>query len=327
MKALVTGITGFAGSHLAEHLLDENCEVIGTFRTRSPLDNLEKTLSRVRLIECELTDATSVTRLFKTVKPDFVFHLAAQSFVAASWHSPQETIVNNVVCQLNLFEAIRNADFNPKFLVAGSSEEYGQVRSGDFPITEGIPLKPLSPYGVSKVAQDTLGYQYWQSYDMNIIRSRAFNHTGPRRGEVFVTSNFASQIAQIEAGMKEPVIRVGNLEAERDFTDVRDTVRAYLLILREGRIGDVYNVASGKGRSIQSVLDTLLSLSRAQVRIEVDEARLRPSDLPKLEGSYDKLKSATGWEPKIPFEQTMKDLLDYWREKLRRGYVPSEQRK
>ena len=327
MNSLITGITGFAGSHLAEHLLDAGYEVYGTFRTRSPLDNLEKVLDRVKLIECELTDPASVTRLFKTVKPDFVFHLAAQSFVAASWHSPQETIVNNVVCQLNLFEAIRNADLNPKFLVAGSSEEYGQVRAGDFPITEGIPLKPLSPYGVSKVAQDALGYQYWQSYDLNIIRSRAFNHTGPRRGEVFVTSNFACQIAQIEAGMKENVIRVGNLEAERDFTDVRDTVRAYLLILKEGRVGDVYNVASGKARTIQSVLDTLLSFSMVEVRIEVDESRLRPSDLPKLEGSVDKLKSATGWEPKIPFEQTMKDLLDYWRVRIKRGYIPSDQRK
>lgn len=327
MKALVTGITGFAGSHLAEHLLDEGFEVFGTFRTRSPLDNLVSTLSRIKLIECELTDATSVTRLFKAVQPDLVFHLAAQSFVAASWHSPQETIVNNIVCQLNLLEGIRNAEINPKFLVAGSSEEYGQVRAGDFPITEGIPLKPLSPYGVSKVAQDTLGYQYWQSYELNIIRSRAFNHTGPRRGEVFVTSNFASQIAQIEMNLKENVIRVGNLEAERDFTDVRDTVRAYLLILKEGRVGDVYNVASGKARSIQSVLDTLLSFSRTDVRIEVDESRLRPSDLPKLEGSFDKLKSASGWEPKIPFEQTMKDLLDYWRDRLKRGYIPSEQRK
>jgi len=326
MKALVTGITGFAGSHLAEHLLREGYEVRGTFRPRSPLDSVSHILDNIKLVECELTDPFNVRKLFDNYEPDLIFHLAAQSFVAASWRSPRNTIVNNIVSQLNLFESLMERGLNPTFLVAGSSEEYGRIRSGDFPITEAIPLKPLSPYGVSKVAQDMLGYQYFQSYGLNVIRTRAFNHTGPRRGEVFVTSNFALQIAQIELGERDKVIKVGNLDAERDFTDVRDTVRAYVQVLREGRVGDIYNIASGKARSIRSVLDTLLALSRVDVRTEVDESRLRPSDLPKLEGSYDKLRNATGWEPKIPFEKTMSDLLDYWRDRLKKGYKPSTQR-
>ncbi len=326
MKALITGITGFAGSHLAEHLIAEGIEVYGTFRTRSPLDNIVHIQDKVKLIECELTDAFNVRRIFSNLTPDYVFHLAAQSFVAASWKSPQDTIVNNVVSQLNLFEAIVEKSINPKFLVAGSSEEYGRVRGSDFPITEAIPLKPLSPYGVSKVAQDVLGYQYWQTYGLNVIRSRAFNHTGPRRGEVFVTSNFASQIVQIEQGLRDPIIKVGNLEAERDFTDVRDTVRAYMLLLRDGRVGDVYNISSGKARTIQSVLDALTALSKVDVRVEIDESRLRPSDLPKLEGSFDKIRNAVGWEPEIPFEKTLNDLLNYWRERIKRGYKPSAQR-
>lgn len=326
MKALITGITGFAGSHLAEYLLTEGIEVYGTFRTRSPLDNITHIQDKIKLIECELTDAYSTRKLFANFVPDYVFHLAAQSFVAASWRSPQDTIVNNVIGQLNLFEAIVEKGINPKFLVAGSSEEYGRVRGSDFPITEAIPLKPLSPYGVSKVAQDVLGYQYWQTYGLNIIRSRAFNHTGPRRGEVFVTSNFACQLAQIEQGLRDPILKVGNLDAERDFTDVRDTVRAYTLLLREGRIGDVYNIASGNARTIKSMLDILLTLAKVDVRIEVDESRLRPSDLPKLEGSFDKIRNAIGWEPEIPFEKTLSDLLNYWRERIKRGYKPSIQR-
>jgi GDP-4-dehydro-6-deoxy-D-mannose reductase len=325
MKALVTGITGFAGSHLAEHLLIEGYDVYGTFRTRSPLENIAHIHDKLKLIECELTDPFNVRRLFEQLTPDLVFHLAAQSFVSASWKSPQNTIINNIACQLNIFEAMIEKGINPKFLVAGSSEEYGRVRGNDFPITEASPLKPLSPYGVSKVTQDVLGYQYHQTYNLNIIRSRAFNHTGPRRGVVFATSNFASQIAQIELGLREPIIKVGNLDAERDFTDVRDTVRAYLLLIKEGRVGDVYNIASGKARTIKSVLDTLLSFSKVDVRIEVEESRLRPSDLPKLEGSFDKIRNTTGWEPEIPFEKTMSDLLNYWRERIKRGYRPSTQ--
>ncbi|MEP0813592.1 MAG: GDP-mannose 4,6-dehydratase [bacterium] len=326
MKVLITGVSGFAGSHLAEYVLSLGHEVTGTIRTRSPLENLTAVQDRIKLATCELTDPHSVRRLFADYSPDCVFHLAAQSFVQASWNHPEQTMMNNIVSQLNLLEAIRERGFNPMFLVAGSSEEYGKVRLNDFPITEAIPLKPLSPYGVSKVAQDLLGYQYHQSYGLNIIRTRAFNHTGPRRGEVFVTSNFAKQIVEIERGEREAVIKVGNLDAERDFTDVRDVVRAYFAILQDGRPGDVYNIASGKARTIASVLDMLISISKVKVKIEVDKSRLRPSDLPKLEGSYEKVKSAVGWQPTISFEQTMADLLDWWRARFRAGYRPSEQR-
>ena len=326
MKILITGVTGFAGSHLAEYLIGQDHMVAGTYRPRSPIDNIAGFHDRLNLIECELTDPSSVRMIFGKFNPDMIFHLAAQSFVQASWTAPQFTMMNNITAQLNLLDAMRERNINPRFLVAGSSEEYGKVRLNDFPITEAIPLKPLSPYGVSKVAQDLLGYQYYQSYKLNIIRTRAFNHTGPRRGEVFATSNFAKQIALIEAGQRENVIRVGNLEAERDFTDVRDVVKAYFQILQDGRVGDVYNISSGKARTIGSVLDLLVSLAKVEVKVEVDKSRLRPSDLPKLEGSNEKIKSVTGWQPSISFEQTMSDLLAWWRARIKSGYSPSDQR-
>lgn len=313
MKALITGITGFTGSHLAEYLLSIGYEVYGTYRWRARMDNLKDCYDKLKLIECDLRDRTAVDRVFQKVVPNYIYHLAAQSYVQSSWDSPSETIINNLMCQLNLFEVLRAKRINPVVLIACSSEEYGMVREADLPIAEGTPLKPLSPYAVSKVAQDLLGYQYYQSYHMKIIRTRAFNHTGPRRGEVFATSSFAKQIALIEVEQVPPVVYVGNLEAKRDFTDVRDVIRAYCLITQKGKEGEVYNVASGKAISIKEVLDILLSFTTAKVEIKVDESRLRPSDLPVLVGSYKKLQNATGWQPTIPIEKSLEDLLNYWR--------------
>jgi GDP-4-dehydro-6-deoxy-D-mannose reductase len=320
MRALITGITGFAGSHLAEYILAEHpdVEVFGTFRWRSRMDNVEHFDRKIKLLETDLRDFSSMHRALEISRPDYVFHLAAQSFVPSSWTAPTETLVTNITGQTNLFEAVRSLGLDPVVQIACSSEQYGLVLPDEVPIKETNPLRPLSPYAVSKVAQDYLGYQYFQSYGLKVVRTRGFNHTGPRRGQVFVTSNFCSQVAAIELGRQEPVIRVGNIEAIRDFTDVRDMVRAYWLAVTKARPGEVYNIASGRGIRIRDMLDLVLSFSTAEVKIEVDPARLRPSDVEILIGDSSKFRADTGWEPRIPFEQTVRDLLDYWREKLSR---------
>ena len=315
MKALITGITGFAGSHLADFLLAEcpDVEVAGTHRWRSRTENIEGLKGRVELFETDFRDYTSVHATLARFRPDLVFHLAAQSFVPSSWIGPAETLTTNLIGQTHLFEAIRSLDLDPVVQIACSSEEYGLVKADEVPIRETNPLRPLSPYAVSKVAQDYLAYQYFQSYGMKCVRTRAFNHTGPRRGDVFVASNFAKQLATIEAGLSEPVIRVGNLEAIRDFTDVRDMVRAYWLAATEADSGEVYNIASGKGTRIQVLLDQLMAMVNVDVRIEPDPERMRPSDVEILIGDSSKFRECTGWEPRIPLETTLRDLLDYWR--------------
>lgn len=320
MRALITGITGFAGSHLAEYLLAEhpNVEVHGTYRWRSRRENIEGIEDRIHLQECELRDFTAVLHTLARVRPDVIFHLAAQSFVPSSWTAPADTLDTNINSQTNIFEAVRTLRLDPVIQLACSSEEYGLVLPDEVPITEQNPLRPLSPYAVSKVGQDFLGYQYFQSYGIKVLRTRGFNHTGPRRGYVFVTSNFARQVALIEAGKQEPVIRVGNLDAIRDFTDVRDMVRAYWLATQKGRPGEVYNIATGVGIRIGDMLDQLRALSKVEVRVETDPARLRPSDVEILIGDSSKFRADTGWEPRIPFSQTLADLLDYWRERVGR---------
>jgi|CXWL01.1.fsa_nt_gi GDP-4-dehydro-6-deoxy-D-mannose reductase len=319
MRALITGITGFAGSHLAEYLLAEQpgVEVYGTYRWRSRRENIEHLEGRDRfhLVECELRDAIAVRSIVGQVRPDYVFHLAAQSFVPSSWTAPQDTLTANVVGQTNLFEAIRAEGLDPVVQIACSSEQYGMVYPHEAPIKETNPLRPLSPYAVSKVTQDFLAYQYFMSYGLKAIRTRGFNHTGPRRGPVFVTSNFARQVARIEAGKQDPVIRHGNLDALRDFTDVRDMVRAYWLAVTKATPGEVYNIATGSGITIRALLDKLIALAKVEVKTEVDPSRLRPSDVEILIGDASKFRADTGWAPTIPFDQTLKDLLDYHRER------------
>lgn len=314
MRVLITGVTGFAGSHLADFVLGQpGTTVFGTFRPRSRLDNVLHLLPFVRLVECDLRDPFAVQTTVREVSPDRVFHLAAQSFVPTSWTAPEETLTTNVIGQLNLLEALRRFRPDARLQVACSSEEYGLVRPDEVPITEDNPLRPLSPYGVSKVAQDLLGYQYHASYGLHVVRTRAFNHTGPRRGEVFATSSFAKQIAEIEAGLKPPVLLCGNLDARRDFTDVRDMVRAYWLALDRCEPGEAYVIASGTAPTMREVLDLLLGLARCPVEVRVDPERLRPSDVPILVGDASKFRTRTGWEPEIPFTKTLADLLDYWR--------------
>jgi GDP-4-dehydro-6-deoxy-D-mannose reductase len=314
MRVLITGVTGFVGSHLAEFLLARGDEVVGTARWRSQTSNIVHLQDRLQLVECDMRDVASIKRVLEEYCPDEIYHLAAQSFVQSSWHAPEETLTTNVLGQLHLLEALRDLKMNPPMQIACSSEEYGLVKADELPIKETNPLRPLSPYAVSKVGQDLLGYQYHESYGMHVIRTRAFNHDGPRRGKVFATSNFAYQVAQIEKGICEPVLHVGNLEAKRDFTDVRDIVRGYALALQKGVPGDVYNLCSGKAYAIQEVLDMLLGMAKVKIRVEQDPARMRPSDVPILLGDYSKFHAVSGWEPTIPFEQTMQDLLDYWRE-------------
>ena len=313
MRVLITGITGFVGSHLADLLLDQGQTVIGTARWRSSTANIEHIQDRVELVECDLRDAAGVRDVLADTRPDRIFHLAAQSFVQASWRSPQETISTNMLGQVNIMEALRDLGMNPPMLIAGSSEEYGLVRPDEVPITEDNPLRPLSPYGVSKVGQDLLAFQYHKSYGMHLIRCRAFNHTGPRRGKVFAESNWAYQIVEMEKGHQEPVLRVGNLEAKRDYSDVRDMVKAYALALEKGEPGEVYNLCSGRTYAMKEIVDLLLGMTKLRVHMETDPARLRPSDVPVLLGDYSKFHQRTGWSPQIPLAQTLRDLLEYWR--------------
>ncbi|MEO0081399.1 MAG: GDP-mannose 4,6-dehydratase [candidate division WOR-3 bacterium] len=317
MKCLITGITGFAGSHLAEYLLKlGNCEVHGTVRWRSRTENIEHIQNRLLLHACDLRDAKSTLDLVREVRPDRVFHLAAQSYVPMSWVAPSETLTTNIVGQSNLFEALRQEKPDCLVQIAGSSEEYGMVYPNEAPIKETNPLRPLSPYGVSKVAQDLMGYQYFRSYGLKVVRTRGFNHTGPRRGEVFATSNFAKQIAEIEAGRRAPVLYTGNLDAVRDFTDVRDTIVAYWLALEKGEPGEVYNIASGKGWRIGEMLELLLSMARKKIEVKQDPKRMRPSDVELLIGDPSKFEQRTGWTRRYDFRQTLSDLLDYWRNRI-----------
>ncbi len=318
VKVLITGITGFAGSHLADFILDnvKGAKVFGIERPRSRTDYIKHIKNKIVFFDCDIRDASSVKRIIKATKPDRIFHLAAQTFVPTSWRAPQETLTTNIIGQLNIFEAIRDAKISPLVQIAGSSEEYGLVRKKDIPIKETCPLAPLSPYAVSKVGQDFLGYQYFKSYGLNVVRTRGFNHTGPRRGEFFCCSNFAMQIAKIEKGLQKKEIFVGNLKAVRDFTDVRDMVKAYWLSLSKGKPGEVYNICSGKGYSIKEILEILLNFSKIKIKIKEDTKRKRPSDVPKLIGDNSKFRAKTGWKPKISFKKTMEDLLNWWREQI-----------
>ncbi len=342
MRVLITGITGMAGSHLAEYLLAEHPQVavFGTFRWRSRMENLEPLRrarkvdvvegrftdgqalrgddkkGRVTLLYCDLTDAGSVEHLISSVQPERIFHLAAQSFVQESFDEPASTFHINVQSQINLLESIRRHDNQIRMHVAGSSEEYGLVHPDEVPMKETNPLRPLSPYAVSKVAQDKLAYQYFKSYGLHLVVTRGFNHTGPRRGPVFADSTFAKQIAEIEAGILPPVIKHGDLTTKRDLSDVRDIVRAYWLALEKAEPGEAYNVGSGRTHTIREMLDILVSHAKVKIRTEEDPARLRPSDVPILWADPSKFRAATGWEPKIPFEQTLRDVLDYWRERV-----------
>lgn len=313
-RTLITGITGFVGPHLADFLLLQgDVEVLGTYLAPEHLGAIESIKERVGLYQMDLSNPKSVHAVIAQTRPEYIFHLAAQSNVALSWKEPARTFDVNVLGTIHLLEAIRSASLDPVIQIACSSEQYGLVPKEHLPVTEETPFHPLSPYAVSRVTIDLMGYQYFKSYGMRTIRTRAFNHTGPGQSDQFVCSRFAKMIAEIEKGVREPVLTVGNLDAIRDFTDVRDMVRAYAICVTRGTPGEAYVIASGVGRSIREVVDALKSLSRVPIRIETDSALLRPSDVPKLFGNSKKFREMTGWQPQIAFEQTLEDLLEYWR--------------
>jgi GDP-4-dehydro-6-deoxy-D-mannose reductase len=315
LRTLITGAGGFVGGHLCAYLLAHTeWELTGTVYPH-PVEAQPRE-PRLRLKHADLRDPESVQALVDGVQPDYILHLAAQSSVPASFADPWDTLENNVRAQLNLLEAVRRSGCQARVLVVGSNEEYGAPRPGELPQTEDSPLRPNNPYAVSKVTQDLLGLQYYLAYGLPVVRVRPFNHTGPGQSPRFVVPSFASQIARIEAGLQEPVVKVGNLDAARDFTDVRDIVRAYHLAVSRGEPGDVYNLASGRPRSVQGLLEVLLSYARVKIRVERDPGRYRPVDVAVAYGSAEKLCRLTGWEPEIPFAQTLRDTLDYWREQV-----------
>ena len=322
MRVLITGITGFVGSHLVEYILAKHpkTEVFGIKRWRSPKDNIRHLLDRVTLHDCDLRDLGSLIRVFEAVKPDVIFHLAAQSFVTSSYVAPVDTLECNISGTANLLEAVRILKFDPVIHICSSSEVYGQVTKDDVPIRETCPLRPVSPYAVSKVGEDMLGFMYWNAYKLRTIRTRMFTHSGPRRGEVFVDSFFAQQLARIERGLQPAVIRVGNLDSVRTFADVRDTVRAYWLLPQKCPPGEVYNIGGETILTIREMLDMLLGLTTFQgkVEVKVDPALIRPADVTLQIPCSDKFKTATGWKPEIPYRQTLQDMLDYWRKEVGR---------
>ena len=319
-KVLITGIAGQTGSHLADYILEEHpgWEVHGTVRYRSDLTNINHIVDKVTLHECELRDAHNVNRVIEKVKPDRVFHLAATSFVRASWDQPADIINNNVNSQINLFEALIRFAPNARVQVACSSEQFGDVKEDEVPITEENELRPISPYAVSKCAQENIAFQYYKSYNLHTIITRTFNHTGPRRGDAFVESSFSKQVAMIEAGLQEPLIKHGNLDSVRDYTDARDVAEAYWAAVDKCEPGVPYNICSSMRISIGDLLQLFINLSthNGEIKTEVDPDRLRPSDVVLLYGNSDKFMAVTGWRPKYNLEKTMGDLLDAWRKKV-----------
>jgi GDP-4-dehydro-6-deoxy-D-mannose reductase len=314
-KILITGITGFAGSFLAEHLLSlgsPDQEIHGTYLSDSSLENIESIKNELSLTKVDLTNSQSVYDLIESIKPDELYHLAALPSPADSFAEPTKYIHNNVDVQVHILEAIRKLSPQTRVLIVSSGEIYGLVSPEQLPLDENTQFRPTSPYSVSKATQDLLGLQYFISYKLPIIRVRPFNHIGPRQSPAFVVASFAKQIAEAEKVDQKSVIKVGNLAARRDFTDVRDMVRAYHIIMEKGEVGNVYNVGKGESVTMQTIVDTLISLSNNELMTEVDPNRLRPSDIPDIVCDSGKIKKL-GWEPKIHLDETLRDTLEYWR--------------
>jgi GDP-4-dehydro-6-deoxy-D-mannose reductase len=310
-KILITGASGFVGRHLTRHLSQHSSnEIVGlSSRKRPPLDG-------GHLLVCDLRDADLTRRVLERHRPDVIYHLAGQAHVPRAFSDPADTLITNVVGQINLFEGCRAAGINPVILVVSSAEVYGAVSPDRIPIDEDEPLKPNNPYASSKAAQDLYGGQYVASYGMPIIRVRPFNHVGPGQADRFVISSFARQIAEVEAGTAEPVILVGNLDPIRDFLDVRDVVRAYEFVARSAFAGEIFNVASGKGVRIREILDVLVRAASCPVEVRTDPERVRPVEVPEFRGDSSRLTDATGWQPTYSLEQTTIDVLDDWRSRV-----------
>ena len=313
MKALITGISGFVGSHLAEHLLKATeWEVAGT--VFGPYGNIADLCGQLELYPAELSRLDVVTFILEQAQPDVIFHLAAQPLVSTSQRDPWGTLETNIRMQLSLLEGVAQIRPDCRVLVVGSSEEYGLVSPQELPVDEDTPLRPMNPYALSKVAQDLMGLQYHLARSLQIIRVRPFNHIGPRQGLGFVSADLASQIAAAELGMQRPVIAVGNLDARRDFSDVRDVVQAYTALITRGVPGQVYNIGAGESHAVQEILDTLLGMSRVPIEVRQDPDRMRPSDMPDIVCDATRIQKLCGWRTTIPFAQSLRDVLEYWRE-------------
>jgi GDP-4-dehydro-6-deoxy-D-mannose reductase len=311
VKALVTGAAGFVGGHLIARLRSLRWDVSATRLAREHIN------APGSVYELDILDQAATAGLLEQLRPDYVFHLAAQSSVALSWEQPALTVDVNVKGTVHLLEALRHITPPPRVLLIGSGEEYGYVLPEELPVREDTPLRPGSIYAGTKAAQSLLGQIYARAYGLEIITARAFNHIGPGQLDTFAVANFCRQVAEIEAGLHPPVIQAGNLSARRDFTDVRDIVKAYSLLIQKGRPGEVYNVGSGRAVPLREVLDLILSLSPVKISVAQDAARLRPADTPVIEADTARLASLTGWAPEISLRDSLADSLEYWRKRIR----------
>ncbi|HUD44591.1 MAG TPA: GDP-mannose 4,6-dehydratase [Patescibacteria group bacterium] len=318
-KILITGITGFAGSFLAEYLIktQPDVKISGTYIVEKSLENVASIKEKLQLEKVDLTDFSSVNQLIKKCTPDVVFHLAAITTVVEGFQNPSLVISNNATAQINILESLRQENLlQSKFILISSANVYGNVKPENLPIDESTPLMPDNPYAVSKITQDFIGLQYFLTYGMPVIRLRPFNHLGPRLSPQISISHFAQQIAMIEKGKQEAVLKVGNLSTKRDFSDVHDIVRAYALAAEKGKPGDVYNIGSGTAYKIEDILNKLLKMAKVEIKIVPDESRMRPSDIQELRCDATKFMSLTGWKTEIPLDQTLKDTLEYWRKQV-----------
>jgi len=319
-KALITGISGFVGAHLTELLLKKGFMVTGLDISDQSMGGSTphgRTLPKdVKTITVDLRDEQAVGEALARTSPDIIFHLAAQSSVKLSFENPAETFSINITGSLNILEAVSKLEKPPKILLISSSEIYGQLKPEEVPVTEQAPLAPVNPYAVSKATVDLMAYQYYRAYKLPVYWARAFSHAGPGQRTVAVLSDWAFQTARIELGLSDPEIKVGNLEVTRDYTDVRDTVKAYLAILQDGRPGQPYNVCTGKGYKLDELLKIIAAFSSKTIEIIEDQSRLRPVDIPILVGSPARLKADTGWEPTLGIDRTLRDIYNYWIEYL-----------
>lgn len=313
MRALIIGAAGFVGQHLINHIKEQTHWDI--FVTKIPSERLE--IPNVEVLDLNILVMEEIDQVLHSVQPDFIFHLAAQSSVAYSWKNPGLTIDVNIKGTINVLDAIRKLEKKPKVLLIGSGEEYGFIKEDEVPINELNATRPGNIYAVTKVAQNNIGVIYSKAYQMDIIMVRAFNHIGPNQEPIFVIADFCKQVVDIELGLKEPIINVGNLSAKRDFTDVRDVVRAYVLLIQHGVAGEIYNVGSGNALSIEGILNQILSHSTAEIVVKIDESRLRPSDIPIISADITKINHQIGWKPLIPLDQTIQETLNYWRKKVK----------
>jgi len=326
-KILITGITGMVGSHLTDYLLkNTKCKIYGLCRWRSPLDNIEhlinykKKISRLEFLYGDINDYSSVIKCLKKIKPDYIFHLAAQSFPLVSFSEANNTLNTNIIGTYNLLNAVHFLKMNPWIHVCSSSEVFGKVKAENIPIKEDCNFHPASPYAISKVGTDLIGKFFYEAYKKKIIVTRMFTHTGPRRGDVFAESSFAKQIALIEKNKIPPIVYVGNLNSLRTFADVRDAVRAYYLLLTKNPVpGEIYNIGGSYSCTIGDMLKFLISKSskKKSIKIKVDKNRVRPIDADLQIPDTSKFTNHTGWKPKISFEKSMQDLLNYWRSKVK----------